>query len=94
MLGRDPAREPLDELELILFTRALELHVGQPKAQEIQSRLKVLAGSKWNADGSILVTARSHRRRMIRPGKPAHTTISGPPHGRSNIVTVAGRPRA
>ncbi len=27
VLGRDPAREPLDELELILFTRALELHV-------------------------------------------------------------------
>ncbi len=26
-------------------------------------RLKVLAGSKWNADGSILVTARSHRTR-------------------------------
>jgi ribosome-associated protein len=26
-------------------------------------RLKVLAGSRWNLDGSILVTARSHRTR-------------------------------
>lgn len=24
-------------------------------------RLKVLAGSRWNADGTILITARSHR---------------------------------
>lgn len=35
--------------------------LGLPPA--VFQRLKVLAGSKWNADGSILVTARSHRTR-------------------------------
>lgn len=35
--------------------------LGLPPA--VFQRLKGLAGSKWNADGSILVTARSHRTR-------------------------------
>ena len=35
--------------------------LGLPPA--VFQRLKALAGSKWNADGSILVTARSHRTR-------------------------------
>jgi len=29
----------------------------------VYQRLKVLAGSRWNLDGSILVTARAHRTR-------------------------------
>lgn len=32
-------------------------------APPVFQRLKVLAGSRWAADGSILVTARSHRTR-------------------------------
>jgi ribosome-associated protein len=32
-------------------------------APSVYQRLKILAGSRWNLDGSILVTARSHRTR-------------------------------
>jgi hypothetical protein len=37
-LGREPSREPLDELELALLTRALELHVQaefEPRAEPL-----------------------------------------------------------